>query len=127
VSALKATRYQPEETRSYGRQRKCLKAEPADLSTVRPAVYAMIETQLGLDNVESIAAVRGLSGLVIGPSDLGRALGLGPAAGPADAPWSDAIAAIRNTAEKHGISACMVVGDGAGAAAWARARASAAW
>jgi 4-hydroxy-2-oxoheptanedioate aldolase len=121
ASALRATHYQPEGTRSYGQQRKGLKAEPADLSTVRPALYAMIETRAGLDNVTSIAAVRGVTGLVVGPSDLGLALGLGPAAGPADTPWCDAIEAIRVAAQKHGISACMVVGDGAGAATWARA------
>jgi 4-hydroxy-2-oxoheptanedioate aldolase len=81
----------------------------------------MIETQLGLDNVDAIAAVPGVSGLVIGPSDLGLALGLGPAAGPSDRPWSDAIEQIRLAARRHDISACMVVGDGASAAQWARA------
>jgi 4-hydroxy-2-oxoheptanedioate aldolase len=121
VAALTATRYQPIGTRSYGQQRKGLKAEPADVSTIQPAVYAMIETQLGLDNVDSIAAVPGVSGLVIGPSDLGLALGLGPGAGPADSAWGDAIEHIRLAARRHDISACMVVGDGASAAQWARA------
>ena len=69
----------------------------------------------------SIAAVPGLSGLLIGPSDLGLALGLGPSAGPADAQWSEAIERIRLAAREHDISACMVVGDGASAAHWARA------
>ena len=41
---------------------------------------AMIETQAGLDAVEAIAAVPQIDGLFIGPSDLGIALGLGPAA-----------------------------------------------
>jgi 4-hydroxy-2-oxoheptanedioate aldolase len=121
AAALMATRYQPDGTRSYGQQRKGLKAEPADVSTVQPAVWAMIETRSGLENVESIAAVRGLSGLLIGPSDLGLALGLGPSARPADAQWSEAIEHILLAARKHDISACMVVGDGASAAQWARA------
>jgi len=121
AAALMATRYQPDGTRSYGQQRKGLKAEPADVSTVQPAVWAMIETRSGLENVESIAAVPGLSGLLIGPSDLGLALGLGPSAGPADVQWSEAIEHIRLAARKYNISACMVVGDGASAAQWARA------
>ena len=41
---------------------------------------AMIETRAGLDAVEAIAAVAPIDGLFIGPSDLGIALGLGPAA-----------------------------------------------
>jgi 4-hydroxy-2-oxoheptanedioate aldolase len=120
AAAIRATRYQPEGTRSYGQQRKGLKAEPRDILTVRPSVFAMIETQAGLHDVNAIAAVPGLSGLVIGPSDLGLALGLGPAAGRADATWAQAIDTIQRAASSHGISACMVVGDGQGAAEWAR-------
>ena len=119
AAAISATRYQPEGTRSYGQQRKGLKAEPVDLARLRPSVFAMIETSAGLRNVEAIAAVPGLSGLLIGPSDLGLALGLGPSAGPADGPWADAIDTIRRAAVKHHISACMVVGDGRSAAEWA--------
>jgi len=121
AAAVVATRYQPAGTRSYGQQRKGLKAEPADVSTVLPAVWAMIETRKGLENVDAIAAVPGLSGLLIGPSDLGLALGLGPGAGPADAQWNEAIERIRLAARGHEIGACMVVGDGASAAEWARA------
>src|SRR5439155_8625794 len=54
ASAITATRYQPAGTRSYGQQRKGLTPEPADVSTVQPAVWAMIETRLGLDNVDAI-------------------------------------------------------------------------
>jgi len=42
-------------------------------------------------------------------------------AGPSDRPWTDAIEQIRLAAGNHGISACMVVGDGTAAATWARA------
>jgi 4-hydroxy-2-oxoheptanedioate aldolase len=38
----------------------------------------MIETREGLEKVEEIAAVPGLDGLYIGPSDLAISLGLGP-------------------------------------------------
>jgi 4-hydroxy-2-oxoheptanedioate aldolase len=111
-SAMKLARYQPGGTRSYGQQRKGLKVEPADVHMVQPNVFAMIETRPGLDNVESIASVPGLSGLVIGPSDLALALGLGPGEGPADPCWRAAIDAVRLAATRHAISAYMVANDG---------------
>jgi 4-hydroxy-2-oxoheptanedioate aldolase len=40
----------------------------------------LIETELGLRNVQAIAAVKGLDALYIGPSDLAIALGLKPGA-----------------------------------------------
>jgi 4-hydroxy-2-oxoheptanedioate aldolase len=44
-------------------------------------VFAMIETQAALDKVEEIAAVPGLDGLFVGPSDLSIALSRGAAIG----------------------------------------------
>ena len=41
-------------------------------------VIAMIETQAGIDNIDEILAVPGISGIYIGPSDMGLALGLIP-------------------------------------------------
>lgn len=47
------------------------------------AVVVQIETQTGLDSVDAIAAVDGVDGLFVGPSDLAAALGhLGNAAHP---------------------------------------------
>ena len=40
-------------------------------------VFAMIETQAALDAVEDIAAVKGIDGLFVGPSDLSIALSKG--------------------------------------------------
>lgn len=77
VDVIDATRYQPDGRRSYGGQRYGLRPEPADLSAVRPAVYAMIETQRGVQDLEAIASVPGLDGLHVGPVDLGLGLGLG--------------------------------------------------
>src|SRR4029453_3661919 len=105
---IRATRYQPAGTRSYGQQRKGMKFEPADVSEVRPAVWAMIETRAGLDNLDAIAAVTGLTGLLIGPSDLSLALGNGPGNGASDPRWHAAIARIRETAATHRIQSCMV-------------------
>ena len=41
-------------------------------------VIAMIETQAGIDNIDEILSVPGISGIYIGPSDMGLSLGLIP-------------------------------------------------
>ncbi|MDE2514730.1 MAG: 2,4-dihydroxyhept-2-ene-1,7-dioic acid aldolase [Rhodospirillales bacterium] len=41
-------------------------------------VIAMIETQAGIDNIDEILSVPGISGIYIGPSDMGLALGMIP-------------------------------------------------
>jgi len=41
-------------------------------------VIAMIETQAGIDNIDEVLSVPGISGIYIGPSDMGLALGLLP-------------------------------------------------
>jgi 4-hydroxy-2-oxoheptanedioate aldolase len=41
-------------------------------------VIPMIETQAGVDNIDEILSVPGISGIYIGPSDLGLSLGMIP-------------------------------------------------
>ena len=41
-------------------------------------VIPMIETQEGIDNIDEILSVPGISGIYIGPSDMGLSLGLVP-------------------------------------------------
>ena len=41
-------------------------------------IIPMIETQQGIDNIDEILSVPGISGIYIGPSDMGLALGLIP-------------------------------------------------
>jgi len=77
TAAIDRARYQPVGHRSYGGQRYGMRAEPADLADVRPAIYAMIEDRRGLSTIAAIARVPGLAGLHIGPVDLGLGLGLG--------------------------------------------------
>ena len=68
--------------RSFGPARGLLVggADYPQHANAQMLALAMIETQAGLDVVEAIAAVAGVDGLFIGPSDLGIALGLGPGA-----------------------------------------------
>ncbi len=77
ADAIARARYQPEGRRSYGGQRYGLRAEPRDLSTIRPSVYAMVEDRAGIRRIEEIAGVRGLAGVHLGPVDLCLNLGLG--------------------------------------------------
>lgn len=75
--AVSMARYAPEGTRSYGGQRYGMRAEPDDVTEVRPAVYPMVEDARGVEAVEAIAAVPGIAGLHIGPVDMGLGMGLG--------------------------------------------------
>ncbi len=77
AAAIDRARYAPHGHRSYGGQRFGMRAEPADLAEVRPAIYAMLEDRRGVEAAREIAAVPGLAGLHIGPVDLGLGLGLG--------------------------------------------------
>src|SRR6185503_13368877 len=77
--AVAATRYPPAGVRGvavapranrYGRVKDYL--EKADREI---CLLVQIETRLGLENIEAIAAVQGIDGLFIGPSDLSADLG----------------------------------------------------
>lgn len=62
----------------------------------------MIETRAGVDNIKEIVSVPGVGGILIGPSDLGMSLGVGPPAGGKLPPETEA--AIQKVR-----SACMAV------------------
>jgi 4-hydroxy-2-oxoheptanedioate aldolase len=107
AAAVAATRYPPLGIRSFGPTRSMLRVGPeparANESVV---VLAMIETPLGLANVESIAATPGLDGLYIGPSDLTLAVGGATTSDPSVAEAFDAaLDRIRTACEAAGIAA----------------------
>ena len=70
-------------------------------------LLVQIETALALKNIEAIAAVEGIDGLFIGPSDLAAALGHLGNPGHADvrAAIADALQRIRKTGKAPGILA----------------------
>jgi 4-hydroxy-2-oxoheptanedioate aldolase len=74
--AVRRSRYQPDGVRSFGGQRYGMRAAPDDVAAIRPHVYPMIEDRRGVADVAGIAAVKGISGLHIGPVDLGLSLNL---------------------------------------------------
>jgi 4-hydroxy-2-oxoheptanedioate aldolase len=117
--AVEFTRYQPAGIRSYGGARMGLGHEPADVGTVLPEVWAMIETAAGADNVDKIAAVPGVTGLLVGPADLSRAYGLPPAHRNKDARWNAALSRVLDACRSRGISSGMNANDGEDALHWA--------
>lgn len=73
---VRAMRYPPNGERSFGPARGLLYGGADYVDGADDAVlsWAMIETELALANIEQIAAVPGLNGLYIGPSDLSMTL-----------------------------------------------------
>ncbi len=79
---VKAAKYPPMGQRSWGGYAMVQAAGKSAADYLKDAnsdtlVFAMIETQEALDIVEDIAAVPGLDGLFVGPSDLSIALSKG--------------------------------------------------
>jgi 4-hydroxy-2-oxoheptanedioate aldolase len=73
--------YPPRGKRSNGPIRASAYGEPGIYQTVandEVLIFPMIETQEALDNIDAILDVPGISGIYIGPSDLGFSLGMKP-------------------------------------------------
>jgi 4-hydroxy-2-oxoheptanedioate aldolase len=107
AAAVRAARYPPVGIRSYGPMRSGLRIGPAPAdANAATVVLAMIETRLGLENVEAIAATPGLDGLYIGPSDLRLAVGGSSSTDVAvKADFDNALLRIRKACESTGIAA----------------------
>jgi 4-hydroxy-2-oxoheptanedioate aldolase len=110
-AAVASTRYPPEGIRGvavthranrYGRIKDYHKRCGDEI-----CVIVQIETRLGLQNLEAIAAIEGIDGLFIGPSDLAAALGhLGDPGHPdVRAAIEDALERIRKSGKAPGILA----------------------
>lgn len=100
---VSACRYPPMGRRSFGPTRGLLYggADYFDHANDEILILGMIETPQGLENVDAIAAVEGLDGLFIGPSDLSLALGAPPAPDWKKDPLAGAIDRIVAAARKH--------------------------
>ena len=106
--AVQNAKYPPLGRRSFGPMRAQLRVgRSTEVPNRDVLVLAMIETADGLANVEKIAAVEGLDGLYVGPSDL--SLGLG-AAFPGDPAISDEFDAALEKIKAAGRAAGKSVG-----------------
>ncbi|MET7572904.1 aldolase/citrate lyase family protein [Streptomyces sp. NPDC005492] len=118
AAAVRACRYPPTGTRSYGPVRSALRIGPDPREADRAvACVVMIETLEGLDNVETIARVPGVDALYVGPSDLSLALGDFPPATERPAPrFADALDRVRAAARAAGRGCGLHTNTGAAAA-----------
>lgn len=100
---VSACRYPPLGMRSFGPARALLYAGDDYLEHANETVLAlaMIETAAALENVDDIAAVPGLDGVYIGPSDLSLSLGLKQRADFADPALLAAFDRILEAAARH--------------------------
>jgi len=101
---VNACRYPPQGIRSFGPIRKGIYAGPNYYKTANEEVlsFAMIETLNGLDNLEDILSVDGLSGVYVGPADLSMALGCTPKFDQEEKPVIEAIERVVKTAHSKG-------------------------
>jgi 4-hydroxy-2-oxoheptanedioate aldolase len=104
AAAVAATCYAPAGVRSFGPLRASLGHDPAALQA-RVSVFAMIETAQGLSAVDEICAVRGLTGVYVGPADLAISLGHGLADAWTDGVVRDAMIRIQKSAAAAGVVA----------------------
>jgi 4-hydroxy-2-oxoheptanedioate aldolase len=112
--AVAACRYPPRGIRSFGPVVAATMMGSRDTAELeRVACIAMVETRQGLDNLDEIAATPGLDAIYVGPADLALGLGLPPAYEHDDRSHADAITAIREACERHGIVPGIHAADGA--------------
>ncbi|MFL6603448.1 MAG: HpcH/HpaI aldolase family protein [Steroidobacteraceae bacterium] len=112
--AVAACRYGPAGIRSLGATRRSLPADPRALED-RASCFVMVETVEGVNNLEEICCVPGLSGIFLGSGDLAVTMGEPLFANPSTP-------ALRMASRKVA-AACQAVGLIAGAYAGPAARA----
>ena len=103
TAAVAATRFPPRGSRSYGpvRAREVIgSADPATLEDV--ACMVMIETEQGIVNARSIIRTEGVTGVYIGPSDLGLAMGFTPGTYPHDERMLDFLRSVVDECREAG-------------------------
>ncbi len=105
---VKSAKYPPLGQRSWGGYAMVQASGKSAASYLKDAnrdtfVFAMVETQEALDLVEQIAAVPGLDGLFVGPSDLSIALSKGAELNRVSAANLTAMKKIHEIAKKNGL------------------------
>ena len=95
--------YPPIGKRSCGPNRALLSfgKDYLDCSQDRLVSFAMIETVAGLEAVDEIAATEYLTGLFIGPGDLGISMGIGPGQDRSEPEFLEAVERVKQAARRH--------------------------
>jgi 2-keto-3-deoxy-L-rhamnonate aldolase RhmA len=102
ADAVAACRYPPAGVRSFGPGRSDLGFD-LDVLEGRAACFVMVESANALRDVDAIAAVEGLAGIVVGPIDLGISLGVAPRDAAGSERVFAALAEIHAACERAGI------------------------
>jgi 4-hydroxy-2-oxoheptanedioate aldolase len=99
--------YPPRGARSFGPVLAASRAgaQPYAEFAAGIAVWAMIETRHALSAADAIAAVPGITGLYVGPNDLGLSLGLPPGSDRQEPEMLEAFATVIAAAKSAGKSA----------------------
>jgi 4-hydroxy-2-oxoheptanedioate aldolase len=99
-----AIHYAPRGTRSFGPRRPVLRYGDQYWSMASETffAFAMVETRLGLENLDAILNVDGLDGVFVGPSDLALSLGYAPKPESQEPEVVEAISRIRSRAHAAG-------------------------
>ena len=102
-----ACRYPPHGYRSYGPTRASLYAgaDYAAHANEEVLTLAMIETKVGLENLEKIVQTPGVDAVYVGPADLSQSLGGKPGADFEEGPVMEALERIVKVAREHGVVA----------------------
>jgi 4-hydroxy-2-oxoheptanedioate aldolase len=101
---VSACMYPPQGTRSFGPFRASMVIDNyVEQANSEVAIFAMIETAEGLQNLESICQTPGLTGIFIGPADLSFALGLAPKADNEDPKHIETVKHIIATCKKYSL------------------------
>jgi 4-hydroxy-2-oxoheptanedioate aldolase len=108
AALVKAGKYPPNGMRSWGGYAAVQAAKLVPAAYLAEAnkmtmLFAMIETQEALDNLEAIAATPGLDGLFVGPNDLSISLGFGLGADPKTPKIDGALKNVIAAAKKNGL------------------------
>jgi 4-hydroxy-2-oxoheptanedioate aldolase len=106
--AVEACRIYPHGRRSFGpvRAAQSFGRDPAVVSDGVSCIV-MVETAVGVENIEAIASVPGVDCIYIGPGDLAITMGLPPGNDPIPGPHADGIERVRKVALEHGVAVGM--------------------
>src|ERR1700760_2620203 len=111
--------YPPAGKRSNGPIRAAMYGEASNYQKIandEVLVIPMIETQEGIDNIDEILSVPGISGIYIGPSDMGLSLGMIPILDREEPVILDIYKKLLASCKKHGKFAGLHNGSAAYAA-----------
>lgn len=105
-AAVRACRYAPQGSRSYGpiRAARLFDGDYASGANDHVACIPMIETAEAIGNLDAILDVEGIDAVYVGPADLSISLGLPPGSDNAAATFQDALTAVIDGCKKRGIA-----------------------